>query len=169
MSDDLHPDYLAADVVHRWTGQLLQLAITAREKAWKAKGEWVWWVMPRGACVAMRVNPESFIKELRLSRRERPTDEKGWAAWRVEVATFIQHLEASEWRLHKQSDPYDGAPSLEAVFIEPAPLGSKGPQTVDCAGGCGRKLIPEGIYKEELCNDCATRKGRQESLGEDLL
>lgn len=155
---DTHPDFLAAEPERQWKGgKLLQLAITARERAWKAKGEWVWWILPHGACVAMRVNPTTFRKELRISRRERPTDEKGWKAWRVEVATFVQYLECKDWTLQGQAEPDDNETSAWAVFLEPLAVKVE----VPCAR-CGAMIAPEGKYREELCNACAMKAGAEE-------
>ena len=165
-----HPDFSATAPEHRWTKPLHELAVRLREGAWRARGEWVYWVLPQGACVAMRVHgsgPTSFRKELRLSRRGiRKPDP---ALWLAEVKTFQKYLGCEGWDVDgcvERSQDDDSYHAM-ATLLEPAPLG-KGvvPElTPALCSACGANVVAAGseMFKEPLCTPCATTRGQADT------
>lgn len=156
-----HPDFLAADEAHRWTKPLHELAVRLREGAWKVKGGWVYWLLPAGACVAMRVVPHgamAFRKELRLSRRG--ILKQDHALWEAEVAIFKRHLGCEGWaRSVCVVEPeVDRPTTFRAVclLLEPAALGA----TVNVCSRCGAPTPHEPAYKADLCTACALKAGQ---------
>jgi hypothetical protein len=153
-----HPHFAAAAPERRWTKSLGELKSTLRQEAFAARGRWVWYVLPHGAFVAMRVNPETMRKELRIGRRTHPplgappVDEQARAKWALELKTFRSYLGAESWRLVE--DNYQSAVLVEAARPEP--------QAPPSCARCGRPA-EAGPYKEQLCNACALELGRAES------
>lgn len=174
---EFHADYLAADEAHRWTKALHELAVRLREGAWKAKGAWVYWILPAGACVAMRVIPpeagggrssptaggQSFRKELRLSRRGilKPDE----ALWHAEVEIFKRHLGVEEWEkgvLLVERDPDTATYRAVATLLERSMFlaGAKPPDNL-CTR-CGKPTPHEPAFKADLCPKCAADLGAEE-------
>jgi hypothetical protein len=161
MSGRPHPEFEAADESHRWTKPLAELGQVLRDRAWKLEGGWVWFVVPHGALVAMRVVPEgghAFKKQLRIARRGMK-DPKGFE---FEVRTFIKHLGLEAWGepeitvdREMDTDTYSGHASL----LEPAALGAK---QAKCAR-CGKDVVHDAAFKEDLCTACALEKGNEET------
>lgn len=158
-----HPDYELAPEMHRWGRPLAELTEVLRKGAYAAKGDWCWYVMPRGALVAMRV-PPTFRKELRIARRLRkaPT-EKSSKLWYDEVQVFLRELGLQSWVC--TTDVLEGSPTeegiaakVEVIYTEPAPLGSKAEKCAKCG-----EPAEKGPYKEPICQDCATKAGREEA------
>ena len=162
-----HPDFAAADQEHRWARSLTELGTFLREAAWKAKGSWVWRILPQGACVAMRVNPPSadrttnLRKELRLSRRgiKKPDP----ALWMAEVKTFLGYLDCATWvggvEVELVREPDAETYQVSTSFLEPAAFGAK----PEFCARCGKQPAEKGPYKEALCNQCATELGTAEA------
>lgn len=93
-----HPSFEAAAPAQRWTGSLDDLWAKIRGEAYRAGGEWVYRVLPRGACVWLRV-PDDFKKELLISRPGHPpkneTGEYDLSGWEREVEVFLAHFPSS--------------------------------------------------------------------------
>lgn len=162
---DQHPDFLAADEAHRWTRPLHELAVRLREGAWKLKGGWVYWLLPAGACVAMRVVPggaEAFRKELRLSRRgiQKPDQ----ALWEAEVTIFQRHLGCEDWARSVQLEREVDTPTYRAIasLLEPAPLGLKAKPPENVCSRCGKPTPHEPAFHADLCPKCAAELGAEE-------
>lgn len=156
---DLHQDFLDAEADHQFAGPLRQLASTLRKLSWKAQGEWVWYMVPRGAMVAMRVNPTTFRKELRIARREIST--KSVDRWHLEVATFLDHLDCKHWVCVRDAFEGDGEKvKAWVLYEEPAPSKPK------CAE-CGKECEPSPTFKQHICNQCAVKLGNQEIAGKE--
>ena len=91
-----HPTFDTAGPAQRWTGNLDSLWSKLKGEAYRAGGEWVYRVLPRGAAVWLRV-PEDFKKELLISRPGHPpkieeTGEYELGAWETEVEVFLNHF-----------------------------------------------------------------------------
>jgi hypothetical protein len=97
MATDLHPDYLAAPPGERWRGGPLAGLIEAlTREAVLAPGEVVHRVLPGGAHVRMRVNPDrAYLRELVLYRKE-PAPEDA-SKWEREVRVFLHHFRIEAW------------------------------------------------------------------------
>lgn len=159
-----HPDFIAADEAHRWTKPLHELAVRLREGAWKLKGGWVYWLLPAGACVAMRVvgdGPQAFRKELRLSRRgiQKPDP----ALWEAEVTIFQRHLGCEDWARSVQLEREVDTPTYRALAFlrEPAPLGLKAVVENRCSR-CQKPTPHEPAFRADLCPKCAADLGAEE-------
>lgn len=166
MTAEQHPDFLAAPPEHQWGGSLAELAQRLRDEAWKLRGREVWYVLPRGAVVGMRINEGSFRKELRITRRlRRPWSDKSQALWETELRVFLENLGCTEWRRTKDAIEKigDGPATVEAVFIEAAPIGAK-TAMLKCPR-CDKDFEPhpdDKLYREAICTPCAQRLGAEE-------
>ena len=98
-----------------WTGSLAELRDPLTAEAWRLQGGWAWYLMPRGALVALRVRPEDFRKEFRIARKEAPADEAAAAKWYQEVAVFAKHLGCEGWK------PTLTPGKAEVFLLEPEP------------------------------------------------
>jgi hypothetical protein len=93
----LHPDFEKASNAARWEGKLAELFTTLRRLALSApevegKQAWVTRVLPRGAFVGMRMAPGQYPRrELRIARRDGPTDELAHKRWEQELGVFLNH------------------------------------------------------------------------------
>lgn len=169
-------DFDSAPPEHRWTKPLHELAVRLREGAWKAHGKAVWWILPAGACVSMRViesGPNAFQKELRLSRRGVQKPDPNY--WLAEVKVFRQHLGCDDWGEAQFSAHPDGdtgcyrmvATILEPVAMRgPAPsvsLAAHAPVGEGTCAKCGRPTPHEPAYKEDVCTACAMQAGSDET------
>jgi len=155
-----HPEFLAAPEEHRWTKPLAELGQVLRDRAWKLEGNWVWFVVPHGALVAMRVVPKgahAFKKQLRIARKGMK-EPQGFA---FEVRTFIKHLGLEAWgepHIELTADPDAGTTNGTATLLEPVALGAK---VAKCAR-CGKDVQHDPAFKEDLCNVCALAAGAEE-------
>lgn len=162
---DLHQDFLDAEADHQFAGPLRQLASALRKLSWKLKGEWAWYMLPRGAMVAMRVDPRTFKKQLRIARRS--VARSSLNRWAVEIETFLKELDCADWvqlETHVDAAARGGEdePVRAKVWVlyeEPAPLGS--PPKPTCAE-CGKECEPSPTFKRHICNQCAVKLGNQE-------
>lgn len=157
-----HPDFLAVAEEHRWAKPLNELFPALRKQAWTLRGGWAWRVLPHGAMVAVRIRPpeegkeSAFQLELRIARKTPPADEVAWKRWATEVATFLRHLTGDEgdWR------PLPGtANKAEALFT----FVTRDKPKVLCARCGKREALDPGVYKEDLCQQCAMELGSEEA------
>jgi len=109
-----HPDFERAPREHQWQGKLALLSTVLREKAWRARGKWAWFVVEDGTLVAMRVVESSFKRELRISRRDRPANTDEHKLWEAECAAWLRQLDCERWVL-QASQPTGG---IEQVYLE---------------------------------------------------
>lgn len=94
--DSLHPAYLAAPDSQRWRGGFEDLWKELVGLAPIAKPNWVGFVMPHGARVALRVN-EDDSRELTIYRREPYTTADGPGKWTIELLTFRRQFKILHW------------------------------------------------------------------------
>ena len=157
-----HADFTDADPENQWTGKLHELAVRLRERAWKAKGEWAWFVLPQGALVAMRLNEKAeFRKELRIARREGLRDIEAAKKWMNEVRTFQKHLDCESWTPVEINGNPGGAGPTFIILQEPGPLGSVPRKCERCGDKLEGKRDP--AYKTDICTKCATELGTEET------
>ncbi len=174
-----HADFLAADPAVRWTKPLAELAAFLREQAWKARGGWVYRILPGGACVAMRMidgGDDAFKRELRVSRREGLETFDQFKKWVGECRVFRAHLKCeSGWHTvtlagQPQGNEFKAGLPAEWITREETALGRpvvEKPPLI-CVK-CGKPAEPGSeTYKEILCNKCALEKGRAEQATLDL-
>jgi len=90
-----HPAFERAAREHRWTRTLAELRTTLNRDVSERDG-WSWYVLPRGACVALRVR-EDRRREYRVSREDRPATAEAGQKWEEEVATFARELLCAAW------------------------------------------------------------------------
>lgn len=163
---DPSEEFLAVDISHRWTRTLGELGEVLNERAWKAQGRAVWYVLPNGACVSMRVidaGPDAFRRELRISRRGIKKDDA--SLFLAEVKVFKARMALEKW-----CEPQPGcvAGFLEreidratfrgiAIILEPRAE----PAPPEVCVRCG-KPASKGSYKEPVCDDCARAAGAAE-------
>ena len=130
--------------------------------ATKAMGAWVYWLVPGGACVAMRLideGPYASRKELRLSRRGIATPDL--ALWDAEVTIFQRYLHCVGWtRDQREMIAEPGAATYRAVTTVREP--PAGGQPTVCAR-CGTPVVHEPAYAQDLCAACATALGTEEA------
>jgi hypothetical protein len=160
-----HPDFVATPAESQWTGPLPALFETLKHEAYKLQGEEAWRILPGGALVSMRINAETFKKQLRFARRLRKAfNDKGAAAWHTELRVFLEQFGCKTWIGKSDSliEPTQEGESfkLEAVFEEPNPLGAK-PNVLICHR-CKEEFAPtpnDRIYEIATCNKCAMQSG----------
>lgn len=140
-----HEDFRAAPAPSRWTRSLAELAVVLRHGAWEHPGEWTWRILPRGAMVAMRARSDQR-KEVRISRREEPKDEKARNRWIGECVVFLKHLGCDHWTAALVHDT-----KAKVLYVEPH---------VTCAR-CGRECSATP-HKRPLCTGCAIALGQEE-------
>ena len=169
-----HADFLAADQEHRWTEPLPELGVFLRGAVWRAKGAWVYRILPGGACVAMRVIPEgedAFKKELRVSRREQLQADEQLAKWSKECVVFRKHL-GCDVGWHTQliggqsplTAPMGYPRPTDWLTREDAALKEQPAKPALLCARCGKVAEPgSDTYKEVLCNACAGELGRAEA------
>ncbi|HYL22460.1 MAG TPA: hypothetical protein VEU74_11915 [Gemmatimonadales bacterium] len=156
MTSSPHPDYLAVSEERRWGKPLDTLFPTLRAEAWKLKGGWTWRVLPHGALVSVRVAPPeagkeaAFHLELRIARKEAPKDVEGWRKWSAELAVFLKHMSGDEgdWESTVRSEE-----KAEAVFRFRLRSEVAKPKCARCGNP---DVIEPGLFKEDLCRQCAT-------------
>lgn len=156
-----HADFLAAPEGRRWNGELSELLPVLRREAYALAGGWAWRVLPRGAYVMLRINPD-FYKAVRIARKAKaPPDERARSYWAAELKVFREHLGITDWEQVEPGEPSTDPLVLEACYREAVPLGGKPP--LRCAK-CGGPAEPGADqYREILCNQCAAELGREES------
>lgn len=71
--------------------------------------------LPRGAYVELRRRPNGQ-RVVRIARATKPTDDRSWARWRLELRTFKVELGLKNWA-HAAQAPIAG---VAAAFVEPA-------------------------------------------------
>ena len=159
MSDN-HPDFEAVPEAHRWTGNLIDLGKALRKEAFAKKGlGWAWYVLPRGAMVAMMAR-DDMRRVLRVSRRVAPTTPDGWVKWRSEVGVFRKHLDCDLWApAVGDASPLDPNLPPQELFIERHAEEVAKPK----CNRCGAPVSDAGLYKEDLCVACAKEAGDRES------
>jgi hypothetical protein len=174
-----HADFVAADEGYRWTLPLTELGAFLREKAWKAKGGWVYRILPGGACVAMRMidgGPDAFKRELRVSRREKIETFEQYRKWVGECKVFRRHLECEHgWHTlticgREQGATFEPGHPTEWTTREDEPLRRPRAERVElkCVK-CGNPAEQgSDKYKETICNKCALEAGRAEQATLDL-
>lgn len=152
-----HPDYLAVDESRRWALPLHELYPFLKRECFKLRGRWAWRVLPHGALVAVRINPDNFRPELRISRKDAPDSDKGWERWAKELVTFLTHWGGEgKWIVLSR---VEGKCDTTYTERKMAPsLGGPKESCVDCG-----EPASKGPYKEALCTRCATKRGAQES------
>lgn len=170
-----HPDFDATPEEYRWTGPLPQLAEHLKHGAYEAQGAEAWVVLPGGALVAMRIEPTTFRKQLRIARRLRkPFTDKSAAAWAVERNTFLEQLGCKDWTCrhgakYTPPDQANGQPAkIEALYMEPTALGAPTAE-VECSR-CHNKFTPsptDKVYREQVCNPCAIKLGAEEAAAKN--
>lgn len=168
-----HADFRAADEAVRWTKPLADLGAFLREQAWKARGGWVYRILPGGACVAMRMigeGEDAFKRELRISRREPLASHEAMKKWAAECKVFRHHLGCETgWTTQLLGgraigDPFQLGDKTEWVTREDVPLRqpSETKPALKCVR-CGGVAEPGSEkYKETLCNKCALEAGTRE-------
>ena len=160
----VHPDFEAAPEDARWAGKLPELFQALRHHAYELKGEEAWRILPGGALVALRIEPETFLKQLRIARRLRKAfSDKSAAAWHTEVRTFLEQFGCKQW-VCKRDGIIEGDPvKIETVYEEPGPLGAKDTTQLICAR-CFQPFTPgpnDRIYQTPICNPCAMQAGTE--------
>jgi non-ribosomal peptide synthetase component F len=122
--------------------------------AWRARGRWVWYALPRGLVVAMRASPDAPGLQLRLARAQAPERPE---AFDQEVAVLLRHFGGvAAWApLEVTSPPPAGIVRLFAA---------QAPTTPQCAR-CGAAVQDPGLYREDLCTPCATALGQHDTNG----
>lgn len=157
MSEQVHPDWDAAPADHRWGDSLTGLKAALRAAAFRARGRVVWYVLPRGAILSMRVDVKAFPhRELRIARSAAPKDAAGRAAWEREIDVFRRYLGAEDWSVARQGVTPTGG--IEIVLREVLTIGKS--EGLKCAD-CGDPAQP-GPYKEPRCVACAIKAGNAE-------
>jgi hypothetical protein len=160
---DQHADYLGVSEEHRWGQPLNGLMGALQKRAWALKGKAAWVVLPHGALVSLRVIPPeegtkvAFHYELRIARKEAPTDQLGWKRWATELAVFLKHLAGGDDVWEEVSRSTEKAEATYRFLIaKPAP------KPMMCKYHPDRIAIEPGLYKEDLCRECAIEKANQE-------
>ena len=165
-----HPDFDGAPEEARWAGRLPELFQTLRHEAYTLQGEEAWRILPHGALVALRIDPERFVKQLRIARRLRKAfSDKSATMWHTEVRTFLDQFGCKQWICKRdgliQSDRGPGElpvpDKIETVYEEPGPLGATATPQLTCAR-CFQPFTPgpnDRIYQTPICNPCAMQSG----------
>ena len=159
---ELHPDFEGAPEEARWAGPLPKLFEILRHQAYELKGEEAWRILPGGALVALRIVPETFVKQLRIARRLRKAfSDKSAAAWHTEIRTFLDQFGCKQWVCKRDGLIEGSVMKIETVYEEPGALGSTGTTQLICAR-CFQPFTPgpnDRIYETPICNPCAMQSG----------
>lgn len=153
-----HPDYLSVDEAHRWGKPLPALIEHLMKESYRRRGQWAWSVLPHGALVAMRVNPQTFRRELRIARKTIPgdVDAPGWKRWAKELSIFLAKFGGADRFQLKQE--IEGKCDVVYTMLLKGEI--PGEACVDCG-----KPADKGPYREALCTSCATKRGTAETEG----
>lgn len=145
---------------HRWAGTLEELWPVLRKEAYRLAPEtppgqerWAWFVLPRGALVALRIRPD-FRKELRIARGERPDTADAKLRWEREIETFLKHFGCERWqRIDEQASRGVAVRFVELYSNEHAVNRAR------CTA-CGQETKSTPILSPMLCPDCVrARRG----------
>jgi len=163
MGEQLHADYLAVPKERQWNEPLDKLFPVLRREAWAARGAWCWRVLPRGALVSVRIAPpeagkeSAFHLELRLARKQAPTDAAGWQRWTFELSVFLKTLsgDAGDWQETQRS-----ADKAEATFR----FRLRGERPPTQCTRCGTRTVAQpGLFAADLCETCAMELGNEDA------
>ena len=156
-----HPDYLSVPERYRWDRPLNELFGVLQKEAWAARGQWRYRVLPHGALVSVRVVPPeegvtAFATLLRIARKDTPKDDKGWQAWSRELAVFLKHMggEEADWQ-ETARVPEKCDTTFRFVLKGKA-------EPKKCVYHPDRPAIDPGLYREDLCRECAIEKANKE-------
>jgi hypothetical protein len=162
---DQHPDYLAVPEEKRW-GKPLNLLFPALQKeAWTLRGGWAWRVLPHGALVSVRIVPpeegkeSAFHLDLRIARKTAPADVEGWRKWSGELAVFLKHMAGGDTDWQETNRSTDKAEATFRFLMR----GEKDKPPEPKCSRCGKTpVIDAGLYKVDLCRECAIELANQE-------
>lgn len=157
-----HRDYLAVKEKYRWADTLNKLLPVLRKEAWDDKagietGKWHYRVLNHGAMVAFRVikapDAVTFNCELRIARKDAPTDAAGWDRWALELRTFLKFFGGAD--LWTMQQPVEG--KCDALYLAPF-------TNPEVCSRCHTNPVHEpGLFKEDLCTQCAMDLGNIEA------
>jgi hypothetical protein len=160
-----HPDFLRTEPARRWEGTDRALWEELRRDATADRGELAlaWRVLPDGLVVSLRVRPENFKKEVRISASRAPADDAA-AAWfdaRVQEIARVFRMRLCTWYL--QRDP--AAPGIAVYLVELYP-GEVEPGKARCRG-CGQLTPWEPAYSPDgnTCRACVGTLARTAPRG----
>jgi len=154
-----HPAFEQAPESHRWAGPLEELWSVLRKEAYRiapdtpaGQERWAWFVLPRGALVALRIRPD-FRKELRIARGERPETADAWLRCEREIETFLEHFGGRWQRVDEQASRGVAVRFVELYSNEHAVNRAR------CTA-CGAETPSTPILSPMLCPDCARARRR---------
>lgn len=142
------PAYETANPTRRWDRPLDEFWPALRSRAYRAQGEWWWYILPDGLLVAARICPD-FRKMVRLARRD-PVDAEAWVS---EVQRILGHLIVpGTWYELPVPDEDRGDAAHIAVFLE-LRSNEHAPGLSRCED-CGTEIPSEPIVRPMRCTDC---------------
>src|SRR5690606_28807722 len=122
-----------------------------RSRAYRAQGEWWWYILPDGLLVAARICPD-FRKMVRFARRD-PVDAEAWVS---EVQRILGHLIVpGTWYELPVPDEDRGDAAHIAVFLE-LRSNEHAPGLSRCED-CGTEIPSEPIVRPMRCETCLLR------------
>jgi len=155
-----HPAFERAPEEHRWSGTLDELWPVLRKQAYEiaaatppGQERWAWFVLPRGALVALRIRPD-FRKELRIARGERPDTADAKLRWEREIETFLKHFGCERWQRVDEPESRGVAARFIQLYSNEHAVGLS-----RCAD-CDRETTSTPILSPMRCPDCVrARRG----------
>lgn len=158
-----HPDFKSAEAEHRWGGTLHELSVRLVEQSYARMGKgWVYYILPGGACVAMKITEGDLTKVLRISRRGMKSGDP--QAFEAEVIVFAKSMGLEDWLPAQiEVEPEEGG-TFKAKGTLTKKYGAKTPSNtmmVKCAR-CDNEA-EQGPFKEPLCSRCAREAGAKEA------